>query len=1265
MVLLDDFLANKSLGDLSDQELIEAFKDSPRDVLRKVNWSNANGPIRQRLARLIDRNVSLRLNLDRVLERNPSLRPIDPNPSTQAKTTAAKGIPKYIPPKTAGGKAAPKNDINAQNAKAIEKWLNGLKTGFFDYMGRLNENTKVEAWRSTQTFSQHLWNYLTLYRGQIVGHYLSEAAYEMVFSALGPIGNMMDWAYFKNINWHMAWQKNLLNADAIYYYLYSLPNQFAFQVVTNPLRQGFSILAKTGAPFITKETFKVKKYDFMAGGYVDKVEQAYIFNPLFRGTQASHLAANALDKIAGVKHDFEHPEREIEDFHADARRALNHRKAGLGNNEINQFLNKFDGFDRGEIIATLKKPLTSTARRLRQTHKDPISFLATLLIGTAFEFTVGLALNVLRLAAVRVLSLVPGFNALRTQVLEFFSSNTWLKTFKIGGTTVSSYLKAAFSPTAASSGFLGYQLGSALVPGLTVPFFGIQVNALGALLGPAGYGLGTFYQTALNIASSQNASLVFEWINNYRIMSAATLPAKASELDVLLNQLAKQGILKVPITPGPFTRFAFWLHNNWAFRLPINSLALSTLLAPTVESVFGWSTTQTYLTFMGADYFWQVKGDLFKWLGNKWFQSQLHWNYFSLKNPGSLLSQRWERIAMNFHYGDFTRPVQLSEKGWLKALKGFNNTFLKQFFNPGLFFGFGILGPIFTSLGLHPILGYIAGAAVGSLGWSAISWVAQKASGTKLLLSQLGSRVWGGFLIGQAALWIWPGLAAQFWWLPYATGLSTLALSAWGHKIIPLLAKILAPLWGLITAWLPAVGVWATGLATWLVGITGGIAALPILSIIGVVSTAAFIGFTLFSAVWVPFDSDANIGSAPACFGLISTPVTGLIEPGESYSGCFTLNIVQNPLIVEEPKIKCAVEIDFLSGWYLKNISDPLQIASVNRQVPGQALESFSYGEVQKFNNRYGFSTLGGPIGGKNEPLVIDLSVFGNDKQSGEHISGASINQLRELFPNFRATSRSLYALVEYLKGQADPVLAKGYLLAEYRANLAVLQKQNSVAKDLGRQLNSFSSLVEPASSITPEIVNRAKTLEDNFQFVEAAPSDNNFPFFSHISIARVDFERCDDNFADPEAIVFCQNHFEKLVGIYTGWNQPLVVAYSRIKEINSVIVQNNLPYLKNLLSRLMSRVESLIEQTEAEIPTLENTIKQVESIDPNNLDAMLNRPIFYYLAGGTSHQICIPLALANNQTAKQPTPLKVECTAFQNFIGPLNQPFCQARLGP
>src|SRR3989344_6593587 len=92
-------------------------------------------------------------------------------------------------------------DINWKNAPEIEEWLNNLKPKFFKYL----EDNKFNAASSANLFSNHLINYLTLYRGELVGHYLSEGAWETIFSALGPIGNMMRFAYTKDYQWKMKW----------------------------------------------------------------------------------------------------------------------------------------------------------------------------------------------------------------------------------------------------------------------------------------------------------------------------------------------------------------------------------------------------------------------------------------------------------------------------------------------------------------------------------------------------------------------------------------------------------------------------------------------------------------------------------------------------------------------------------------------------------------------------------------------------------------------------------------------------------------------------------------------------------------------------------------------------------------------------------------------------------------------------------------------------------------------------------------------------
>ena len=197
-----------------------------------------------------------------------------------------KPIPEYTITQTVTPEGAKKRqDFNWSNRQHIEDWLNGLKPGFYKYLA----DKKLEAETSNVRLSQHLYNYLTLYKGQIVGEFLSEGAMEMLFSALGPIGNLWRSGYGKNIEWKMAWMKNPLNPDALYYYLKALPERKAFELALLPVEKTIAILAKGGGPF-TETTFR---------DYSGKIQHRYIFTPLLRATQAAHIAADGIDKLAG------------------------------------------------------------------------------------------------------------------------------------------------------------------------------------------------------------------------------------------------------------------------------------------------------------------------------------------------------------------------------------------------------------------------------------------------------------------------------------------------------------------------------------------------------------------------------------------------------------------------------------------------------------------------------------------------------------------------------------------------------------------------------------------------------------------------------------------------------------------------------------------------------------------------------------------------------------------------------------------------------
>ncbi|MBU2052200.1 hypothetical protein KKH13_03295, partial [Patescibacteria group bacterium] len=616
-----------------------------------------------------------------------------PDPKRQYQQQQQQVPPEYKPFEEAGEK---RNPINETNAQAIKDWLNNLKPKFIEYLAKktaVNQQRLVQsgenmaqayrafmaqeqaAAESAYGFSQHLWNYLTLYRGEIVGHYLDEAAWEVIFSAMGPVGNMMRMAYQKNITWKMAWMKNILNPNAIYYYVNALPAQAAFDVLKYPGRAVFAILEAGGAPLLSKVHVPEWHYDKLQGRWTQEVKQKVVFAPLFRAIQTSHALADHLDKTNGLSYDKKRFNSWLEETNNTFTEAyFNHDK-----NKLKQLLKKYDG-------NIFRHALANTASRLRSTERDPLSYLVALIGGLIWDFSLGLILNTLRLGITRAIGVIPGINALRGQLIKFFTSNSWLQTASMGRVTGSTFLKGTFSTTTASSTYGGAWLGTQIAKILGIPALPAQIigGGLGAIAG-------SIYTTSLKLA---NIPAAINWTQTYQDlrMAANSQTLARAYAQELLDQgyirggrglLTKgYGLEPLSFRPGPMMNLASWLNRNWLVRLPINGFVLKDILLRVLPPEFlgvkilGIPLGGIVNWLPAIDYLWQIKGGLLRTLTQPSFKLfgktfvTPYYRFLSLQNPSSFLSKVAQSLRFQWLKIGYGEPAGFlyQERPWLKGI---------------------------------------------------------------------------------------------------------------------------------------------------------------------------------------------------------------------------------------------------------------------------------------------------------------------------------------------------------------------------------------------------------------------------------------------------------------------------------------------------------------------------------------------------------------------------------------------------------------------
>src|SRR3989344_7046520 len=552
MVLLDDLLTNKITPEaLSDQELLQAFKDSPYEVLRKVRWSEPLGTQRMRLSRLIQKGgQEINSILKNTVEKNPALRPITrPKVETQTQAEAAQT---EIPERTAeelektAVKPAPQPRERAytpEQAKHLELLLKQLSKSYFDYYEKVAHDprsgltapesaSRLAISSGAQVAGQHLTNWLTQARGNLAP-YLDGATGEMVKTFLGPIGDA--WRLLESVDTKLYQTQSispLLDPYAIDRAVKKLEHQ-SFEVIRAPFRLGFAILANAGLPGVKVLYSMAQVYNEYAGKYGrNKYDRKYgqvEFQPITRIVPTAFYklfsftekTADRIDRWTKsptghllehvYQHQFLHDLNHAIKIHKHARDAYRSSKSEISrkaflsaSKNLSRLMDRYDGrniisYKKGKILNQLgadagnffrgisRRSLTNIAKHLRRTDRDPLTYLGALVGGILWELVGGTAINSVGYALSRIMRLVPGYNVVRAYIAEGILGSPTATSARIFGTNLRSLFKGTLSLNTFSSFYLGSQLGQVLFP--NSPF----AIAPGILSG----GLGAFYTTGL------------------------------------------------------------------------------------------------------------------------------------------------------------------------------------------------------------------------------------------------------------------------------------------------------------------------------------------------------------------------------------------------------------------------------------------------------------------------------------------------------------------------------------------------------------------------------------------------------------------------------------------------------------------------------------------------------------------------------------------------------------------------------------------------
>lgn len=936
------------LADVPDDELIGQFIKSPLATAKELLKHPEQ---KQRLWQIMERNPANKALAAAYKHVEQILGPVGAAPAAQPQPTAsaaAKEIPEYKPTETVTEKPAKKNEIGPGNAKQIEEKLNGLKSYIYDYFSKSSGST-IRAAYGSQAFTHNLLQSLSLYRGELAHFYLAEGAWEMIFSALGPIGDLMRKGYGKKIQWQMDWMKNPLNANAVYYYLNSLPTQKAFEVAFIPLKGAFGILARGGAPLISQATYNDSK------GITHK---EFVFTPFLRATQFADKAADSLDRQSGVPTDsfFGQYERFIEQKHKDfseALKELDHAKEmgqpsrlfGAKRNAQQKSREVFNKYDGGFWQQVLRPGRVNMARRLREHHRDPISYLLAIVGGAIWDFIATLTIRPLLTLATRLVNLVPGVSVLRARLTQFLTSNKWLGTAEMGTLTGRSIFSGIFSPTTVSAGYLGYHL---------FPDSPIAQ----AILTPTFAGAGAYYNVAVKLANLEKTMLRTGRIGPigwYREFEAAKLAGN----DAFLQQKYFKSWLG---RPGPLLKFSNFLYENRWLRLPINGWALQALLsqlpAEFLASKFLGLPVGFWINSLPVlNYLWQIKG----WLAEGFTEWFSHTQLGNLISEISLSVKSW---AFNLAWEPTAWESSLIGKtvtSW--GLRPWANTLSKyfgSFFNPGFFAGIGLIQPLIAA-GMNPILAAFFGPIAGSSAFLLGSRVLAAFAGKNLnFIPQINQWAWLGTAIGWGLDLIIPG--NQFWLIPAFTyGLPVVM------TFFPGLAKWFAGAFGSIGLFLES---FVFGLAHGL-----GISAFAVAQAMALWSTVAaiasvavltiFFAYTVYASFWVPMQQYLHAGPESACFNL---QTSATITAGGSAKVCSKFEVKQPGLLTEYGYLENNINVIYLDidDDYPQN-----SITKANRNAPGENLDL-------KFDKEYVISPHNSPTFDRTKYAIYNSLCYQN-----------------------------------------------------------------------------------------------------------------------------------------------------------------------------------------------------------------------------------------------------------------------------------------------
>lgn len=1042
-------IANLRIPDVSDEALIAAFKDKPLYVLNRVNWSKLKSPDRKRLENLINKDSGLKKILDYVLPVYPPA-----NPQTQPQpqpTTAAQVIPEYKIPLEE--KPAPKTPLGPDNAKFIENWLNGIKPGFYEYLAAKAkaDPEKSKAATDRRAFTDNFLTYFAMYRSQLPEILLDELGKSLLWGALGPVGDTWEKYYYWDMQRKVKWMKNPLNPNALYYWLNSLPTQKAFKVAFIPFKAAWGIFARGNAPLFTKAVYQyVERNPYSLDYGKEKLKEGYFFSPLLKFSEGTSKLADSLDKtIGGVDPEIinKHFNRVLDDLKQTKKQYLSSRivsdeltrkNAAIAlykaRRNLKNQLNRRDGKFLQSWFKPLKKNLS---RRLRHVSRDPINGLLALLAGSIMDIVIGIGVNFVRTAVNKVINHIPGLNTLRAQINEFFTSSRWFRianTTRIGGATIGNFGKALVSPTSFSSGYLGAGAGGWVANVLGLPILPGQIIG-----GGLGYGLGTFYKTSLNLVSDLR---YFNpkgtgWIQQYEAAKPTSLKGWGLDAGAQGEQFIRSHYIE-GFRPGPFSRFANWLHNNPFARLPINGFVIADLGV----KFLGWNPLVAYPSLIAGDWVWQTRGawsnaiarwfpttPLGRWIGNQALSVQTWFTEKIFMRPIAWETGLLGKMPVKWGLRPFW---QFMQNTWSKI-----QPYASTVFNPGFFMGMQFLGSVFMSMGLPWGVAHLVGGLAGAGAWWGVHAIYSAIAGKGAMsLAQWSAAGWVGYFGGLIAQGLLSLLGVHGAWMQFLPMAGSLIATV-GVALIPGLGGLLGSFFAGLSTYNIA---WALGISS--TAYAAGLAIAATIVSIGLVAILTiFSGFVIYSSFWVPLVEESQATPQSTNFS-INSACNKL--PNDNYQCCSSFDITQ-PLFNRNNSLAHVFDLSASSLVVQlfdqeKNEDTIEKNTDAFRRVPGEtqlALNHIPYPSSFGHND-YSVAT------------TVSIPVLYYSKV--ESFLSTPSDQRQNLFELMQQDSSVVYSMKPFFDILTSLAKEHGkteHLIAEYKAQLALMEEQKKLVDDL------------------------------------------------------------------------------------------------------------------------------------------------------------------------------------------------------------------------